>query len=62
LNNLDDGNQIMWQLLEEDLVQSPNLTPIDGALAVSDRPGLGFELNIDAVGRAAEAYRRFVSG
>jgi L-alanine-DL-glutamate epimerase-like enolase superfamily enzyme len=58
LSNLDDGNQIMWQLLEEDLVQSPDLTPIAGALAVSDRPGLGFELNLDAVGRAAEAYRK----
>jgi muconate cycloisomerase len=58
LSNLDDGNQIMWQLLEEDLVQSPNLTPTAGALAVSDRPGLGFELNLDAVGRAAEAYRK----
>jgi L-alanine-DL-glutamate epimerase-like enolase superfamily enzyme len=58
LNNLDDGNQIMWQLLEEDLVESPNLTPIAGALAVGDLPGLGFELNLDAVGRAAEAYRK----
>jgi muconate cycloisomerase len=58
LSNLDDGNQIMWQLLEEDLVQSPDLTPIAGALGVSDRPGLGFELNLDAVGRAAEAYRK----
>ncbi len=58
LSNLDDGNQIMWQLLQEDLVQSPDLTPIAGALAVSDRPGLGFELDLDAVGRAAEAYRK----
>jgi L-alanine-DL-glutamate epimerase-like enolase superfamily enzyme len=62
LSNLDDGNQIMWQLLEEDLIDSPNLTPIAGALPVSDRLGLGFELNLDAVGRAAEAYRKFVSG
>ena len=58
LNNLDDGNQIMWQLLEEDLVESPNLTPIAGALAVSNKPGLGFDLNHDAVGRAAEAHRK----
>jgi muconate cycloisomerase len=55
---LDDGNQIMWQLLEEDLVASPDLTPIAGALMVSNRPGLGFELDRDAVARAAEVYRK----
>jgi L-alanine-DL-glutamate epimerase-like enolase superfamily enzyme len=58
LSNLDDGNQIMWQLLEEDLVASPDLTPIAGALMVSNRPGLGFELDRDAVARAAEVYRK----
>jgi muconate cycloisomerase len=58
LNNMDDGNQIMWQLLAEDVAASPNLTPINGALPISDKPGLGFELNRDAVARAAEAYRR----
>ncbi len=56
--NLDDGNQIMWQLLEEDIVASPSLTPVNGALPVFDKPGLGFELDRDAVGRAAEAYRK----
>jgi muconate cycloisomerase len=48
----------MWQLLEEDLVASPDLTPIAGALMVSNRPGLGFELDRDAVARAAEVYRK----
>lgn len=57
LPNMDDGNQIMWQLLKEDIVESPDLTPTRGALPVIDRPGLGFELNRDAVARAAEAYR-----
>ena len=28
--NMDDGNQIMWQLLEEDIVESPDLTPQAG--------------------------------
>lgn len=54
--NLDDANQIMWQLLEEDIIESPNLTPVNGFLPVSKKPGYGFELNRDAVGRAAEAY------
>jgi L-alanine-DL-glutamate epimerase-like enolase superfamily enzyme len=58
LNNMDDGNQIMCQLLAEDIVASPNLTPECGALPISDKPGLGFELDRDAVGRATEAYRR----
>ena len=56
--NLDDGNQIMCQLLEEDIVEAPDLTPTDGRLAVFDGPGLGFVLNQDAVARAAEAHSR----
>ena len=58
LGNMDDGNQIMWQLLAEDIVAKPNLVPKDGALGISQLPGLGFELNRDAVARAAEAYRK----
>lgn len=57
LPNMDDGNQIMWQLLKEDIVAKPKLTPVNGALPISDLPGLGFELNPDAVARAAEQYR-----
>ena len=58
LSNMDDGNQIMWQLLAEDIVTKPDLVPKDGGLAISGLPGLGFELNRDAVARAAEAYRK----
>jgi L-alanine-DL-glutamate epimerase-like enolase superfamily enzyme len=58
LPNLDDGNQIMCQLLAEDLVESPSLIPVNGALPVSEKPGLGFELNRDAVARAAEVYSK----
>lgn len=57
INNMDDGNQIMWQLLAEDIVRSPNLVPKDGALPIVDAPGLGFELDPDAVARAAKAYK-----
>jgi len=56
--NMDDGNQIMWQLLERDIVKSPSLTPVDGALPVSQRPGLGFEIDRDAVDEAAKAFRK----
>ncbi len=55
LPNLDDGNQHMTRFLAYDLVQAPALTPRDGQLPVFDGPGLGFELDWDAVGRAREA-------
>jgi L-alanine-DL-glutamate epimerase-like enolase superfamily enzyme len=58
LPNLDDGNQIMWQLLSEDIVASPDLTPRAGRLGIVDGPGFGFELDRDAVARAAERWRR----
>lgn len=55
--NLDDANQIMGNFLREDIVAGPNLVPIEGRLAAIDRPGLGFELDVDGVARAADAYQ-----
>ena len=55
--NLADGNQIMHQLLTEDLIAAPDLTPRDGRLGPLAGPGLGFTLDFDAVQRAAERYR-----
>ncbi len=54
--NLTDGNQMMHQLLVEDLVASPDLTPAHGKIGLVDAPGLGVELDRDAVARAAEKY------
>ena len=56
--NLTDGNQIMHQLLVEDLIAAPDLTPVQGKLGLFDAPGLGIELDRDAVARATEQYRR----
>ncbi len=56
--NLDDGNQYMNHLLKEDIIVRPDLALRDGKLPVLPGPGLGFELDRDAVGRAAEAYRK----
>jgi len=56
--NLTEGNQIMHQLLVEDLVSAPDLTLTQGKLGRLDGPGLGIELDRDAVQRAAELYRR----
>jgi muconate cycloisomerase len=58
LPNLADGNQIMHQLLVEDLLAQPEITPVKGKLGLYDRPGLGFELDWDAVRRATERYTR----
>jgi muconate cycloisomerase len=60
--NLADGNQIMHQLLAEDLVSAPDITPHDGKIGLLDRPGLGFDLDWDAVARAAERHRQEAQG
>ena len=54
--NLDDGNQIMPQLLSQDIISAPDLRLTDGRLGVVDGPGLGFELDWDAVGAAHEHF------
>ncbi len=54
--NLDDGNQYMNHLLAEDIIETPDLTLQNGKLPVLAGPGLGFEINWDAVARAAEAH------
>jgi len=56
--NLTEGNQIMHQLLREDVVSAPDFTPVDGKVGVLDAPGLGIELDRDAVDRAAELYEK----
>lgn len=56
--NLDDGNQIMCQLLQEDIIASPDLTLTSGRLGIVQGPGLGFELDGDAVARGVERYRQ----
>lgn len=56
--NLDDGNQIMWQLLKTDIVKSPDLAPKQGWLDAFQGSGLGFELDESAV---SESEARFVA-
>jgi L-alanine-DL-glutamate epimerase-like enolase superfamily enzyme len=58
LTNLDDGNQYMNHLLTEDIIARPALALNGGALALLPGPGLGFEMDWDAVARAEEANRR----
>ena len=56
LPNLDDGNQYMNHFLEWDIVKSPDLALRNGRLSVSKGPGLGFELDWDAIDRAGDLY------
>lgn len=56
--NLTSGNQVMHHLLAEQLTTAPVLEFEGGKLHVPDGPGLGFELDGDAVTRAAERYVR----
>jgi len=60
--NLDDGNQIMWQLLKNNIVAEPNLAPVKGQLSLEPRPGLGFELDHDIISSAAACHREFIAG
>ncbi|MDD9992115.1 MAG: mandelate racemase/muconate lactonizing enzyme family protein, partial [Rhodospirillales bacterium] len=55
--NLDDGNQYMNHFLAWDIVENPDLALQDGQLPVLDGPGLGFTLDLEAVDRAAQAWR-----
>jgi muconate cycloisomerase len=54
--NLDDGNQYMNHLLVEDIILKPDLALSNGSLPVLAGPGLGFELDMDAVARAEAAF------
>lgn len=53
--NLALGNQVMHQLLAEPLVTTP-LAQDGGTVRVPEGPGLGFELDDDAVARARERH------
>jgi L-alanine-DL-glutamate epimerase-like enolase superfamily enzyme len=58
LKNLDDGNQYMNHFLVEDIIKMPDLTLRNCQLPLLFGPGLGFELDWDAVARAEAAYQR----
>jgi L-alanine-DL-glutamate epimerase-like enolase superfamily enzyme len=50
--NLTLGNQAMHQLLGERLVTGPPLATRGGRVSLPDGPGHGFDVDLDAVGRA----------
>ena len=55
--NLTVGNQMMHQLLDERLVKGPPLLRSGGRFSVLQGPGHGFEIDLDAVGRAHERWQ-----
>ncbi|MDP6412170.1 MAG: mandelate racemase/muconate lactonizing enzyme family protein [Arenicellales bacterium] len=56
ISNLDDGNQYMNHLLEWDIIKLPDLTLKKGRLTPLKGPGLGFELDFDAVQKAKKYF------
>ena len=55
--NQTEGNQVMHHLITEQLTTTP-IEVAGGRCAVPTRPGLGFEIDLDAVERARERYER----
>ena len=51
----------MNHFLEWDIVKSPNLLLQNGKLPVLNGPGLGFELDWDAISQASELYNKQVA-
>lgn len=56
--NLDDGNQIMWQLSRDNVVKTPVLSPSKGWLRIPDTPGLGFALDEAVI---EQSHQRFLN-
>ena len=56
ISNLDDGNQYMNHLLTNDIISDPDLKLDNGSLKVIKGPGLGFDLDQDAVKEAEEIF------
>lgn len=59
--NLDDGNQIMWQLVRKDIVSSPNLAPVNGWIDAFQGPGLGFALDEGLIAEGEARYKAKIS-
>ena len=55
--NLDDGNQIMWQLVQKDIVSSPDLAPVNGWIDAFQGPGLGFSLDESLIAEGEARYK-----
>jgi L-alanine-DL-glutamate epimerase-like enolase superfamily enzyme len=57
LPNQTLGNQVMHHLLSEQLVTT-RIEITGGRVSIPAAPGLGFEIDLDAVERARERYER----
>jgi glucarate dehydratase len=47
-----------WQHAEDEILQGGRVPIVNGAVRVPDQPGLGVELDRDAVARGRERYER----
>lgn len=60
ITNLDDGNQYMNHFLLWDIIKQPDLALHNGKLPVLGGPGLGFDLDWDAVGQARDDHAKMI--
>ncbi len=56
VSNLDDGNQYMNHFLQWDIIKHPDLALHNGRLPVLGGPGLGFEVDNEAIERAKRLF------
>ena len=61
LPNLDDGNQYMNHFLKWDIIKGSVLDLTNGKMQVVSGVGLGFDIDMENVGRAHEIYQEAVS-
>ena len=61
LPNLDDGNQYMNHFLKWDIIKGSVLDLTNGKMQVVSGGGLGFDIDMENVGRAHEIYQESVS-
>ena len=61
LPNLDDGNQYMNHFLKWDIIKGSVLDITNGKMQVVSGVGLGFDIDMENVGRAHEIYQEAVS-
>lgn len=58
ISNLDDGNQIMNSFLEWDIIKKIPNTMTDQRHSINMKPGLGFDIDHDAISRARELHKK----
>ena len=46
----------MWQLLQDNILDGPDIAPLKGRLSLEGMPGLGLTPNRDVIAKASERF------